>query len=287
MKIDNIKLIDMNKLYNGLFGEAKSFVSHYTQNKNKSFELSFNDVLSAIENSIVEKDEPSKLNIKSDLDDLKKEVKSIAKMRLESTCQLEKDIDSLKDEINRVGKNQTSIYDSMYDNIDSLKDKIHRNLYDENGKVISTKHLRNEVDAINNSLMNKYGMIDANKLKDRIDVLNDEIKPLFNDIKSLKDDMKTINNDIEDIKCDMEDKVHENDLDDRISDSSALYDIVTRDDVNDVISDAQGDMVELSYVESIDARLKRIECGIIGRVVNSVKRAFNTLLSVRISIKTK
>ena len=85
----------------------------------------------------------------------------------------------------------------------------------------------------------------------------------------------------------MEDKVHENDLDDRISDSSALYDIVTRDDVNDVISDAQGDMVELSYVESIDARLKRIECGIIGRVFNSVKSVFNTIKSVRISIKTK
>ena len=46
-------------------------------------------------------------------------------------------------------------------------------------------------------------------------------------------------------------------------------------------------MVELTYVESIDARLKRIENTLIKRVFNCVKRAFNTLLSVRLSIKTK
>ena len=82
----------------------------------------------------------------------------------------------------------------------------------------------------------------------------------------------------------MEYKVHQNDIDDAINDSSYFHDLDSK--VED-LENYHHNQVELDYVESIDNRLKRIECGLIGRVFNSIKSVFNTLKSVRISIKTK
>ena len=195
MKIDNIKLIDMTKLYDGLFG----------YNKDKTIELDFNNIVNAIENAIVKKDEPSKFDIKSNIDDLKKE-------------------------INIIKANQKNDFNSLDKKIDNQLLPIHEKDID------------------------------------------------------LKNDIKTLFDDIEDIKNDMEYKVHQNDIDDAINDSSYFHDLDSK--VED-LENYHHNQVELDYVESIDNRLKRIECGLIGRVFNSIKSVFNTLKSVRISIKTK
>ena len=195
MKIDNIKLIDMTKLYDGLFG----------YNKDKTIELDFNNIVNAIENAIVKKDEPSKFDIKSNIDDL-------------------------KEEINIIKANQKNDFNSLDKKIDNQLLPIHEKDID------------------------------------------------------LKNDIKTLFDDIEDIKNDMEYKVHQNDIDDAINDSSYFHDLDSK--VED-LENYHHNQVELDYVESIDNRLKRIECGLIGRVFNSIKSVFNTLKSVRISIKTK
>ena len=142
-----------------------------------------------------------------------------------------------------------------------------------------TKELVSLEDAINIIKANQKN--DYNSLVKKIDNYLLPIDTSCNDIELLKKDIKTLFDDIEDVKSDMEYKVHENDIDDKINDSHVFCDIETKiDDIND-------NLVELSYIESIDNRLKRVECGIIGRVFNSVKGVFNTIKSVRISIKTK
>ena len=145
-----------------------------------------------------------------------------------------------------------------------------------------TKELVSLEDAINIIKANQKN--DYNSLVKKIDNYLLPIDTSCNDIELLKKDIKTLFDDIEDVKSDMEYKVDENDIDDKINDSSYFHDLESKVEDLEAYSN---DRVELSYVESIDARLNRIECGIIGRVVNSVKSAFNTLKSVRISIKTK
>ena len=145
-----------------------------------------------------------------------------------------------------------------------------------------TKELVSLEDAINIIKANQKN--DYNSLVKKIDNYLLPIDTSCNDIDLLKKDIKTLFDDIEDVKSDMEYKVDENDIDDKINDSSYFHDLESKVEDLEAYSN---DRVELSYVESIDARLNRIECGIIGRVVNSVKSAFNTLKSVRISIKTK
>ena len=142
-----------------------------------------------------------------------------------------------------------------------------------------TKELVSLEDAINIIKANQKN--DYNSLVKKIDNYLLPIDTSCNDIELLKKDIKTLFDDIEDIKNDMDYKINENDVDDKINDSHVFCDIETKiDDIND-------NLVELSYIESIDNRLKRVECGIIGRVFNSVKGVFNTIKSVRISIKTK
>ena len=193
MKIDNnsIKLIDIDKLYIGL--------------NEKMVAINPNDFDEIINNAIIKKDKPSKLNIQSDIDDL-------------------------KEEINIIKANQKNDFNSLDKKIDNQLLPIHEKDID------------------------------------------------------LKNDIKTLFDDIEDIKNDMEYKVHQNDIDDAINDSSYFHDLDSK--VED-LENYHHNQVELDYVESIDNRLKRIECGLIGRVFNSIKSVFNTLKSVRISIKTK
>tara|TARA_R100000808_G_C2150627_1_gene159421 strand:- start:2865 stop:3908 length:1044 start_codon:yes stop_codon:yes gene_type:complete len=295
----NKKTININDVTfdNGakLGDEINSLTKEFTllQDIIKSIELKHRNNYDDLDNKYVSLDKRID-NYLLPIDDLKKEIKSL-KFDVNENDML---LGVLQKDIKVINANQKNDYNSLddkynllYDNIDSLKDKINTSLaYDKKGKVISIKHLRSEVDAINHSLMNKYGMIDANKLKDRIDVLNDKIASLNindNNLMSLlenSDVIKSINDDISEIQSDMEYKVHENDIDDKINDSSYFHDLESKVEDLEAYSN---DRVELSYVESIDARLNRVECGFIGRLFNSVKHVFNTLKSVRISIKTK
>ena len=150
-----------------------------------------------------------------------------------------------------------------------------------------TKELVSLEDAINIIKANQKN--DYNSLVKKIDNYLLPIDTSCNDIDLLKKDIKTLFDDIEDIKNDMDYKINENDVDDAINDSSYFHDLESK--VEDLEAYSH-DRVELSYVESIDNRLKRIEIGIISRVfdkikniINNINNAFGTIKKVRITIK--
>ena len=233
MNNNSIKLIDIDKLYIGL--------------NEKMIAINPNDFDEIINNAIVKKDEPSKLNIKSD-------------------------IEALKDEIKEVKK------------------ELKSDILDEHGFPYTLK-LREDIDKLNNefNIIKANQKNDYNSLVKKIDNYLLPIDTSCNDIDLLKKDIKTLFDDIEDIKNDMDYKINENDVDDAINDSSYFHDLESK--VEDLEAYSH-DRVELSYVESIDNRLKRIEIGIISRVfdkikniINNINNAFGTIKKVRITIK--
>ena len=165
MKIDNnsIKLIDIDKLYIGL--------------NEKMIAINPNDFDEIINNAIIKKDKPSKLNIQSDIDDLKEEINIFSEY------------------LNIIKANQKNDFISLDKKIDNQLLPIHEKDID------------------------------------------------------LKNDIKTLFDDIEDIKNDMEYKVHQNDIDDAINDSSYFHDLDSK--VED-LENYHHNQVELDYVESID-----------------------------------
>ena len=312
--IDNVKLVDDNDARFGSIEERlymleplkKEVKSIKAKHKNDYDDLDnkYNSLDRSIDNALLP------------IDDLKKEVKSIKANQKNDYNTLFNYYDSLNDEI----KNNSIIKDvvnPLIKEIDSIKDNMKTNRKIDIDMVVGLiekereylidllkvgnestnqriKSLKSDIKSLNVFIFDEEGFPHHKSLRDDVNSINKLLGNHEIDIKSINDnietfndikcDIKDINDDIKDIKCDLEYKIHEDDLDDKINDSDAINDIESK--LNE-LDDYSNNMVELTYVESIDARLKRIENTLIGRVINSVKGVFNRLKSVRISIKTK
>ena len=108
MKIDNnsIKLIDIDKLYIGL--------------NEKMVAINPNDFDEIINNAIVKKDKPSKLNIQSDIDDLKEEINIFSEYLNIIKANQKNDYNSLDKRID----NQLLPIDDLKNDIKTLFDDI-------------------------------------------------------------------------------------------------------------------------------------------------------------------
>ena len=256
--MNNIKLVDINKLYDNLLNKVELSISIDE----------FNEVL----NDAIVNDKINDARIDDKFGSIEE--------RLYMLEPLKKQVKSLKNDLDN----------SRY-NIDSLDKKIDNTL-------VPIDDLKNDIKSLNVFIFDEEGFPHHKSLRDDVNSIqklqgNHEIY-----IKSINDNIETFNDikcDIKDIKCDLEYKVHEDDLDDKISDSNVISDlddkIITSDDIDDAINDSDA-LCDIKSELIIDydelrERLKALETSLIKRVFNNVKRAFNTLLSVRLSIKTK